>query len=316
MSSSESKPSCWLTSDKTVGKMNVLRGLFTKSWSSDIRLDGKTAIVTGANTGIGKETAKDLASRGARVILACRDPVKAEEAAGDISRDVEDANVAVRKLDLADTKSICDFAEFIYNTEKSLHLLINNAGVAMCPYSTTADGFETQFGVNHLGHFFLTFLLMDLLKHSAPSRVINVSSLAHHMGKIHFEDLNSEKSYHPVKAYVQSKLANVLFTRELAVRAEEMGVSVYAVDPGLVKTDIIRHLNKSLQFFVKTFGFLVKTPAEGTYTTVFCALTPDLPSGAYYSNCAMAPCSRAASDDNTASRLWAVSCHLLGIRWK
>ncbi|XP_043082347.1 retinol dehydrogenase 12 isoform X2 [Puntigrus tetrazona] len=281
MSSSESKPSCWLTSDKTVGKMNVLRGLFTKSWSSDIRLDGKTAIVTGANTGIGKETAKDLASRGARVILACRDPVKAEEAAGDISRDVEDANVAVRKLDLADTKSICDFAEFIYNR-----------------------------------HFFLTFLLMDLLKHSAPSRVINVSSLAHHMGKIHFEDLNSEKSYHPVKAYVQSKLANVLFTRELAVRAEEMGVSVYAVDPGLVKTDIIRHLNKSLQFFVKTFGFLVKTPAEGTYTTVFCALTPDLPSGAYYSNCAMAPCSRAASDDNTASRLWAVSCHLLGIRWK
>ncbi|XP_016392483.1 retinol dehydrogenase 12-like [Sinocyclocheilus rhinocerous] len=315
MSSFGEDPSCWLTCNKTVGKINVLRGLFTKSWSSDIRLDGKTAIVTGANTGIGKETVKDLAMRGARVILACRDLLKAEQAAGDISRDVENANVVVRKLDLADTRSICDFAELIYNTEKSLHLLINNAGVAMCPYSTTADGFETQFGVNHLGHFFLTFLLMDLLKHSAPSRVINVS-LAHHMGKIHFEDLNSEKSYHPVKAYVQSKLANILFTRELAPRAEEMGVSVYAVDPGLVKTDIIRHLNKSLQFFVKTFGFLIKPPEEGAYTTLYCALTPDLPTGAYYSNCAMAPCSRAANDDNTASRLWAVSCHLLGIRWK
>uniref|UniRef100_A0A671MVH4 Retinol dehydrogenase 12-like n=1 Tax=Sinocyclocheilus anshuiensis TaxID=1608454 RepID=A0A671MVH4_9TELE len=289
--------------------------LFTKSWSSDIRLDGKTAIVTGANTGIGKETAKDLAMRGARVILACRDLLKAEQAAGDISRDVENANVVVRKLDLADTRSICDFAELIYNTEKSLHLLINNAGVAMCPYSTTADGFETQFGVNHLGHFFLTFLLMDLLKHSAPSRVINVSSLAHHMGKIHFEDLNSEKSYHPVKAYVQSKLANILFTRELAPRAEGKS-NVYAVDPGLVKTDIIRHLNKSLQFFVKTFGFLIKTAEEGAYTTLYCTLTPDLPTGAYYSNCAMAPYSRAANDDNTASRLWAVGCHLLGIHWK
>uniref|UniRef100_A0A673H5A0 Si:dkey-73n8.3 n=1 Tax=Sinocyclocheilus rhinocerous TaxID=307959 RepID=A0A673H5A0_9TELE len=276
--------------------------LFTKSWSSDIQLDGKTAIVTGANTGIGKETAKDLAKRGARVILACRDLLKAEQAARDISRDVENASVVVRKLDLADTKSICDFAELIYNTEKSLHLLINNAGVAICPYSTTADGFETQFGVNHLGHFFLTFLLMDLFKHSAPSRVIN--------------DLNSEKSYHPVKAYVQSKLANILFTRELATRVEEMGVSVYAVDPGLVKTDIIRHLKKSLQFFVKTCGFLIKTPAEGAYTTLYCTLTPDLPTGTYYSNCAMAPYSRAANDDNTAIRLWAVSCHLLGIRWK
>uniref|UniRef100_A0A8C2AXA0 Si:dkey-73n8.3 n=1 Tax=Cyprinus carpio TaxID=7962 RepID=A0A8C2AXA0_CYPCA len=297
--------------------MQFIGRLFTKSWSSDIRLDGKTVIVTGANTGIGKETAKDLARRGARVILACRDLLRAEQAAGDISRDVENADVVVRKLDLSDTKSICDFAELIYNTEKSLHLLINNAGVAMCPYSTTADGFETQFGVNHLGHFFLTFLLMDLLKHSAPSRVINVSSLAHHMGKIHFEDLNGEKSYHPVKAYVQSKLANILFTRELATRAEGMmGVSVYAVDPGLVKTDIIRNLNKSLQFFVKRFGFLIKTPAEGAYTTLYCALTPDLPTGTYYSNCAMAPCSRAAKDDNTASRLWAVSCHLLGIRWK
>uniref|UniRef100_A0A8C1I847 Si:dkey-73n8.3 n=1 Tax=Cyprinus carpio TaxID=7962 RepID=A0A8C1I847_CYPCA len=277
-----------------------MHSLFSKSWSSDIQLDGKTAIVTGANTGIGKETAKDLA----------KDLLKAEQAASDISRDVENAVVVVRKLDLADTQSIYEFAELIYNTEKSLHFLINNAGVAICPYSTTADSFETQFGVNHLGHFFLTFLLMDLLKHSVPSRVINVSSLAHSMGKIHFEDLNSEKGYHPVKGYVQSKLPNILFTRELATRVEgKSKVSVYAVDPDLVKTDIIRHLKKSLQLFVKTRGFLIQTPAEGAYTTLYCALTPDLPTGIYYR----------FVTTNTADASLTVPWFrtpLLGIRWK
>uniref|UniRef100_A0A3Q2YVI3 Si:dkey-73n8.3 n=1 Tax=Hippocampus comes TaxID=109280 RepID=A0A3Q2YVI3_HIPCM len=191
-------------------------------WSSDVRLDGKTAIVTGANTGIGKETAKDLAARGARVILACRDMAKGEQAARDIMREVSCAKVVARHLDLADTKSICQFAENIYNTEKALHYLINNAGVALCAFATTVDGFETQFGVNHLGHFFLTFLLLDLLKHSAPSRVITLSSIAHIMGRIQFDDLAVENNYHPARAYAQSKLANVLFTRELAKRTEGM----------------------------------------------------------------------------------------------
>ncbi|XP_030623395.1 retinol dehydrogenase 12 [Chanos chanos] len=293
-----------------------LRGLVVKNWTSDVRLDGKTAIVTGANTGIGKETAKDLAKRGARVIIACRDMERAQEAANDIIREAGNVTVLPRKLDLADTKSICEFAELIYNTEKSLHLLINNAGVAICPYSTTADGFEMQFGVNHLGHFFLTYLLLDILKHSAPSRVINVSSVAHSMGKIHFEDLNSEKSYHPVKAFVQSKLANVLFTRELARRVEDLGVTAYVVDPGIVKTELTRHMKKSLQLFLKTCGFLMKTPAEGAYTVLYCALAPDLQTGGYYRNCGLASCSRAANDDCTANKLWAVSCRLLGIRWR
>uniref|UniRef100_A0A3B4TGV1 Si:dkey-73n8.3 n=1 Tax=Seriola dumerili TaxID=41447 RepID=A0A3B4TGV1_SERDU len=286
--------------------------LFVPNWSSDVCLEGKTAIVTGANTGIGKETAKDLASR-ARVILACRSMARGEQAARDILREVKGAKVVARQLDLADTKSICLFAENIYN-EKALHYLINNAGVAICPYATTVDGYEMQFGVNHL-HFFLTFLLLDLLKHSAPSRVINLSSAAHALGKIQFDDLSGEKNYHPVRAYAQSKLANVLFTRELAKRTE--GVTAYAVDPGVVNTEITRHIKRPLVDLANLFSSLMRTPAEGAYTTLYCTVTPEhqLLNGGYY-DCASAQSCRAGRDEGTALKLWAVSCHLLGIRWR
>nr|XP_057916099.1 retinol dehydrogenase 11-like [Doryrhamphus excisus] len=298
--------------------MQAIRSLFIPKWSSDVRLDGKTAIVTGGNTGIGKETAKDLAARGARVILACRDIAKAEQAAKDIMREVPCPKVIVRQLDLADTKSICQFAEKIYNSEKALHYLINNAGVAICPYATTVDGYEMQFGVNHLGHFFLTFLLLDLLKHSAPSRVINLSSIAHTMGRIHFDDLNGEKSYHPVRAYAQSKLANVLFTRELAKRMEVMGVMVYSVDPGTVKTEITRHIRRPVADLIQMFGSLIKTPEEGAYTTIYCVVTPEsqLQGGGHYKDCALSKSCRAGQDDGTALKLWATSCSLLNIRWR
>ncbi|XP_042366316.1 retinol dehydrogenase 12 isoform X2 [Plectropomus leopardus] len=209
---------------------------------------------------------------------------KGEQAARDIMREVKGAKVVARQLDLTDTKLICQFAENIYNTEKALHYLINNAGVAMCPYATTADGYEMQFGVNHLGHFFLTFLLLDLLKHSAPSRVINLSSIAHTMGKIQFDDLSGEKNYHPVRAYAQSKLANILFTRELAKRTEAMGVMAYSVDPGAVNTEITRHMRRPLVDVIRTFSFMLKTPAEGAYTTVYCIVSPEnqLLTGGHY----------------------------------
>ncbi|XP_030612136.1 retinol dehydrogenase 12 [Archocentrus centrarchus] len=298
--------------------MQAIRSLVIPIWSSDTRLDGKTAIVTGGNSGIGKETARDLAGRGARVILACRDTTKGEQVACDIMKEVKGAKVVTKQLDLADTKSICQFAENIYNTEKTLHYLINNAAVAMCPYARTVDGYEMQFGVNHLGHFFLTFLLLDLLKHSAPSRVINLASSAHVFGKIQFDDLKGEKKYHPVRAYAQSKLANILFTRELAKRTEVLGVMAYSVDPGLVNTDIFRHVWRPLVDIIKTFGFVVRTPAEGAYTTIYCTVTPEnqLITGGYYSNCSRAESSKAGQDDGTALKLWAVSCHLLGIRWR
>ncbi|CAL9697880.1 unnamed protein product [Knipowitschia caucasica] len=298
--------------------MDVIRALFVPKWSSDVRLNGKTAIVTGANTGIGKETAKDLASRGARVIMACRDMAKGEQAARDILRVVKGAKVVARQLDLGDTKSICQFAENVYDNEKTLHYLVNNAGVAICPFAKTVDGYEMQFGVNHLGHFFLTFLLLDLLKHSAPSRVINVSSAAHAMGKIQFDDLSGEKDYHPVRAYAQSKLANVLFTRELAKRMEAFGVTAYAVDPGAVNTEITRHIRRPLVDLFKTFSFMIKTPAEGALTIIYCVCNPEsqMVNGGYYKDCAGGESCRAGQDDATALKLWAMSCHLLGIRWR
>ncbi|NWX38724.1 RDH12 dehydrogenase, partial [Notiomystis cincta] len=184
---------------------------------STARLEGKVVIVTGANTGIGKETARDLAQRG-KVIIACRDIAKAEAAASEIRAETGNQQVIVKKLDLADTKSIREFAEKFLAEEKELHILINNAGVMLCPYSKTADGFEMHLGVNHLGHFLLTFLLLERLKHSAPARIVNVSSLAHHGGRIRFHDLHGERSYNRGLAYCHSKLANVLFTRELARR--------------------------------------------------------------------------------------------------
>ncbi|XP_061569883.1 retinol dehydrogenase 12 [Cololabis saira] len=298
--------------------MQAIRSLFIRKCSSDVRLDGKTAVVTGGNTGIGKETAKDLAARGARVILACRDTAKGEQAASEIMRELEGGKVVVKQLDLANTKSICLFAENVYNTEKYLHYLINNAGVAMCPHARTVDEFEMQFGVNHLGHFFLTFLLLDLLKHSAPSRVINVSSAAHAMGKIQFDDLNGDKNYHPVKAYAQSKLANVLFTRELAKRTEALGVTAFSVDPGMVNTEITRHLRRPLVDIIKILSFMIRTPAEGAYTNIYCVVTPDsqMVTGGFYRDCASADSCRAGQDDGTALKLWAVSCHMLGIRWR
>ena len=184
---------------------------------SKARLDGKTVIITGANTGIGKETALDLAKRGARVILACRDLDKANTAANEIREASGNSGILVKKLDLASKNSVREFADGIVKGETKLDILINNAGIMCCPCWKTEDGFDMQFGVNHLGHFLLTNLLIDLLKRSAPSRVVNVSSNAHR-GEIDLDDLNSEKSYSRVGAYSNSKLANILFTRELSRR--------------------------------------------------------------------------------------------------
>ncbi|XP_059505207.1 retinol dehydrogenase 12 isoform X2 [Stegostoma tigrinum] len=251
---------------------------------SDARLDGKTALITGANTGIGKETARELSQRGARVIIACRDLTKAEAAADEIQRDTGNKQVIVRELDLANTESVHQFAENVIKEEKLISILINNAGVMMCPYTKTTDGFEMQFGVNHLGHFLLTYLLLDLMKRSAPARIINVSSFAHVFGRINFKDLQSEESYDEGLAYCQSKLANVLFTRELAKRLKGTKVTVNSVHPGCVKSELNRH-SFVMSLAWKILTFLIKTPKQGAQTSIYCAVAEELQdiSGTHFS---------------------------------
>ncbi|XP_078515673.1 retinol dehydrogenase 12-like [Lissotriton helveticus] len=283
---------------------------------SKAKLHGKVVIITGANTGIGKETARDIAHRGARVFIACRDVPKGEAAACEIRAETGNEQVVVRKLDLADTKSIREFVENILKEEQHIHILINNAGVMMCPYSKTVDGFEMQLGVNHLGHFLLTYLLLDTLKNSTPARIVNVSSLAHHFGKIRFEDIHCEKSYNSGLSYCRSKLANILFTRELAKRLQGTQVTVNALHPGSVHSELVRH-----SFWLSTAwnlcSFFLKTPKEGAQTSIYCSVAEELDSvsGKYFSDCSPAYVASHGRNDETAKKLWEVSCRLLGIQW-
>ncbi|KAM8714250.1 hypothetical protein ACLKA7_014393 [Drosophila subpalustris] len=272
---------------------------------------GKIVIVTGSNTGIGKETVLELARRGATVYMACRDKKRTDEARLEIIRETNNQNIHFRELDLASLDSIRKFAADFKKEQNKLHILINNAGIMHCPRMSTKDGFEMQLGVNHMGHFLLTNLLLDLLKKTAPSRIVNVSSLAHSMGKMNFDDLNSEKSYNSFDAYNQSKLANVLFTRELAKRLEGTGVTVNAVHPGVVQTDLLRHY----KFFETTIGRILvkgvqwvffKTSKNGAQTTLYAALDPDLNgvTGLYFSDCKPKEVSNAAKDEKSAKLLW------------
>lgn len=208
---------------------------------SKARLDGRTVIITGANTGIGKETAVDLARRGARVVMACRDMEKGRAACEEIKMRSGSESVVLHKLDLASCSSIRSFASRILDQEEEIHILVNNAGVMFVPYQLTEDGFEMHFGVNHLGHFLLTNLLLERIKASAPSRIITVSSLGHMAGHLDFEDMMWRKRYTSQLAYCRSKLANIMFSRELAQRLMGSGVTVCSLHPGTVYTELTRY---------------------------------------------------------------------------
>ncbi|XP_077291046.1 retinol dehydrogenase 13-like [Arctopsyche grandis] len=294
---------------------------------SKARLDGKTAVITGCNTGIGKETVLDFYKRGARVIMACRDLTKAEAAKLDITKKCEKTQnlgeIIITKLDLLSLTSVRECANHILATESKINLLINNAGVMMCPKGTTEDGFETQLGTNHFSHFLLTLLLFPRILASKPARIVNVSSKAHEMGSIDFDDLNFEKrSYSPLSAYGQSKLANVLFTKELCKILKERnieGINVYSLHPGVIATDLGRHLDSAIfpgaRSIYKLANWFIKSPELGAQTTIYCAVDEkcENESGLYYSDCVPIRPSREALKPENAERLWKISEKSVGL---
>ena len=209
-------------------------------------LNGKTVVITGGNTGIGLETAVDLAKRNARVILACRSVERGEKAAVEVRKRSKSDNVVFVQLDLASLDSVRRFADTVLQREPRIDVLVNNAGIMALPQrKETKEGFEMQFGVNHLGHFLLTNLLLDRIKEAPAGRIVNVSSVGHRRGKMDFDDLNSVRSYSAFGAYGRSKLANVLFTRSLAKRLALEGTNTTAnsLHPGGVRTELGRNLS-------------------------------------------------------------------------
>jgi retinol dehydrogenase 12 len=246
--------------------------------------------------------------------MACRDLRKGHKALEEVKEKSENDNVHLIELDLASVKSIVKCSrEF---PEKSLHILVNNAGIMACPKSYTKDGFEMQIGTNHLGHFLLTILLLDKIKSAAPSRIINVSSTGHKMSDLNREDLMSEKSYSKIKAYAQSKLANILFTQELSRRLNGTGVTVNSCHPGIVQTELGRHMVKIAwirPIYKKLCAPFFKTPFEGAQTQIKLALDPDLVkvTGKYYSDCEEDITSDAARNADNARWLWNESVRVL-----
>jgi len=292
-------------------------------WSK-AKLHGKTVVITGANTGIGKETALDLSARGAKVVILCRDVKKGEEAAEDI-RKATRGDVAVYKLDLASLTSVRDCVDILNKDLDQIDILILNAGVMLCPLMRTEEGFEMQMGTNHLGHFLLTNLLLPLVKKAGPgARIVVVASLAHSQGnnKIQWEDLSYEKTpYHSYNAYCQSKLANVLFAKELAAR--EKDIQVYSLHPGVVKTDLWRHVKgkkSAMSYVMAVVGPLyrpfMKDSKQGAQTTIFCAVDESVAgeSGLYYSDCKEKKPAPQATSVEDAKRLWAISQKLTGLK--
>ncbi|MFD1513824.1 oxidoreductase [Halomarina rubra] len=262
------------------------------NWDADRIPDqsGRTAVVTGANSGLGFETSRELAAAGAHVVLACRDTERGREAATEIREETTDASLELLELDLADLASIRSFAETFGRRHDTLDLLVNNAGVMAIPRRETDDGFEMQFGVNHLGHFALTGLVLDSVRAADAGRVVTVSSGAHQRGKVNFGDLHGETDYDEWRAYAQSKLANLLFAYELQrrLRAADAAAISVAAHPGWAATELqkrgpqMRGSRLRAIMMRAANRLLAQTAEEGALPILYAATAPDVVGGAYY----------------------------------
>jgi len=272
----------------------------------------KICLITGATSGIGRATAMGLANMGASVVMVGRDRGRGEDALAEIKEKSGNASVDLMLADLSSQEEIRRLADEFKEAYPRLDVLINNAGVIRSERITTQDGLETTFAVNHLAYSLLTKLLLDVLKASAPSRIVNVASGDHSNGTIDFDNLQGEKEYKGPKAYSQSKLATVLFTHELARRLEGTGVTANCLHPGVVGTNLGSGVSGVFGFMVRALTPLMKSPEKGAETSVYLASSPEVEglSGRYFVKKAEARSSDVSHDERIARRLWKVSADL------
>jgi retinol dehydrogenase 12 len=277
------------------------------------RMNGKICLVTGGTNGIGKATAQELARMGAMVIIVGRDAQKTSQAVKEIRAASGNPRVGSMLADLSSEQEVRRLADEFKSKYSHLHVLINNAGAVFMQRQLSVDGIEMTFALNHLAYFLLTNLLLDTLKASAPARIINVSSDAHTSGKIEFDNLQGERNYSP-KAYDNSKLANILFTMELAHRLEGTGVTVNALHPGFVATGFAKNNGKVIAALVSIFAPLVaRSPANGAETSIYLASSPSVEgiTGKYFYDSHMIPAAPQATNMMVARKLWDVSAEMV-----
>ena len=278
-------------------------------------MSGRICLITGANSGIGKATAEKLARLGATVVMVCRSRAKGEKAMQGIREKSGNPSLELIQADLASLQSVRALARDYLAGHDALHVLVNNAGVAQVTRSVTADGFETTLEVDYLSQFLLTNLLLGVLKKSAPSRIVSVSSVAHYGGHIDFDDLQMEKGYGVMKAYSRAKLAQVLFTHELARRLEGTGVTANCLHPGAVATNIWGRPLGPLSFLMKVNRLFLISPEKGAETPVYLASSPEVEgvTGKYFDGGQEKKSSDESYDQELARRLWDASAKLVGL---
>jgi NAD(P)-dependent dehydrogenase (short-subunit alcohol dehydrogenase family) len=277
----------------------------------------RTIVVTGATSGIGRATAVGLAKLDSRLILVGRDAGRAEETVAEIRRATGRKDVEIVLGDFAAQAEVRRVAGEILARTQAIHVLVNNAGVTMLKRTTTPDGLETTFAVNHLGYFLLTGLLLPRLRAGAPARIVNVASDAHRFGKLDLEDLQNERQFKAMRVYGQSKTANILFTRELARRLEGTGVTANALHPGGVATRLGRGSGPLLDLLQRAIMLFMKSPEQGAATSIYLASAPELErvSGRYFADKKEKQPAPHASDPDAARRLWEISEKLTGFQY-
>jgi NAD(P)-dependent dehydrogenase (short-subunit alcohol dehydrogenase family) len=276
---------------------------------------GKTVMITGATAGIGRVTARELARMGANLVLVCRNRARGEETVREIRAAAGNEEVELMIADLASRAEIRRLAEGFLATRRPLHVLVNNAGIFNLRRETTADGIEAVFAVNHLAYFLLTSLLLDRLRESAPARIVNVASDAHHWGTIDFADLQAERRYRSMGVYGRSKLANILFTYELAKRLEGSGVTVNCLHPGAVGTQLGSNNGWIARVLLPLLRPLMRTPEHGAETSIHLASSPEVEgvSGRYFVDRREKRSSPESYDAEVARRLWETSERMTGL---